>query len=74
MVSFDTVSFDTDAHPKEKQMTINIIMNIFIFAFMITSHPTAVLHEDQSTFTIKTEEDFKLAPLYSSMQRQRLRR
>jgi len=29
------VSFDVDAHPKEKQMTIDIIMNIFIFAFII---------------------------------------
>jgi hypothetical protein len=28
------VSFDTDAHPKEKQMTIDIIMYIFIFAFV----------------------------------------
>jgi hypothetical protein len=34
MVSFDMVSFDTDAHPKEKQMTIDNIMNIFIFAFI----------------------------------------
>jgi len=32
------VSFDTDAHPKEKQMTIDIIMNISIFAFIRSPH------------------------------------
>jgi len=38
MVSFDMVSFDTDAHPKEKQMTIDMIMNAFIFAFIRSPH------------------------------------
>ncbi len=28
------VSFDMGTHPKEKQMTIEIIMNIFIFVFI----------------------------------------
>jgi len=29
-------SFDMDPHPKEKQMTIDNIMNIFIFAFILS--------------------------------------
>ncbi len=58
MVSFDTASFDTDAHPKEKQMTIDMIMNIFIFAFMITplSKQSPLTWNNQSTLTIKTEK------------------
>ncbi len=32
------LSFDTDAHPREKHMMINVIPSIFIFAFIVSPH------------------------------------
>jgi hypothetical protein len=47
------LSFDMDAHPKEKQMTIDIMMNIFIFASIINPSIEAAVFtwNDQSVIT-----------------------